>query len=156
VIFLGIDPGKGGGLASVDDEGTALRVDPMPITPQDLYLVILAHRDRQMEGRIPPGPVKCVLEYVSASPQMGVVSAFTFGRGYGNLEAFLVAADIPYDQVHPAKWQNVMQCRTGGDKNISKARAQQLFPSIKITHAIADALLIAEYCRRKERGSPTL
>jgi len=37
---------------------------------------------------------------------------------------------------------------TGGDKNVSKRRAQELFPEIKITHAIADALLIAEYARR--------
>jgi hypothetical protein len=34
-------------------------------------------------------------------------------------------------------------------KNITKRRAQQLFPAFTpITHAIADALLIAEYCRR--------
>jgi hypothetical protein len=45
-----------------------------------------------------------------------------------------------------------MQCLTGGDKNISKRRAQELFPSLKITHAVADALLIAEYGRRLERG----
>jgi len=31
---------------------------------------------------------------------------------------------------------------------VSKRKAQELFPAIKITHAIADALLIAEYGRR--------
>ena len=35
-----------------------------------------------------------------------------------------------------------------GDKNVTKSRAQELFPELKITHAIADALLIAEYGRR--------
>jgi hypothetical protein len=35
-----------------------------------------------------------------------------------------------------------------GDKNVTKRRAQQLFPQLKVTHAIADALLIAEYGRR--------
>jgi crossover junction endodeoxyribonuclease RuvC len=169
MIYIGIDPGKTGGMASVNDEGTVLRVDPMPITPQDVYLALLAHKGPidhdptcvsfSVVGGIPCNcsrtryqASKCILEYVSASPQMGVVSAFTFGRGYGNLEAFLVAADIPYDQTTPAKWQDVMQCRSRGDKNVTKARAQQLFPTFKVTHAIADALLIAEYCRRKERG----
>jgi len=32
-------------------------------------------------------------------------------------------------------------------KNIDKAEAQRRYPKIKMTHAIADALLIATYCR---------
>jgi hypothetical protein len=46
----------------------------------------------------------------------------------------------------------VMARLTKGDKHISKQRAQQLFPSAKVTHAIADALLLAEYCGRVHRG----
>jgi hypothetical protein len=34
---------------------------------------------------------------------------------------------------------------TKGNKNITKQKAQELFPGIKVTHAIADALLIATY-----------
>jgi hypothetical protein len=41
-----------------------------------------------------------------------------------------------------------MQCLTKGDKNVSKAAAQRLWPKLKITHANADALLIAEYGRQ--------
>jgi hypothetical protein len=41
-----------------------------------------------------------------------------------------------------------MSCLTKGDKNVTKSRAQELFPEVKVTHAIADALLIAEYGRR--------
>lgn len=164
MIFIGIDPGKTGGIASVGDDGRVLRVDPMPLTPADILMAICAHRDHDalyyqdggQDAKVKRQPVKCVLEWVSASPQMGVVSAFTFGRGYGQLEAFLLAADIPFDLATPKHWQRVMQCLTGGNKNISKARAQALFPSFpKITHAIADALLIAEFCRRKERGEAT-
>ncbi len=40
------------------------------------------------------------------------------------------------------------QILTKGDKNVSKRRAQELFPALKVTHAIADALLIAEFARR--------
>jgi hypothetical protein len=42
-----------------------------------------------------------------------------------------------------------MGCLTKGDKNVSKKRAQELFPSIKCTHATSDALLIAEYGNRQ-------
>jgi hypothetical protein len=78
---------------------------------------------------------------------MGVKSAFTFGQGYGRLEMALTAANVPFKRVTPQVWQKSMKCLTGGDKNISKGRAQEMFPSLKITHATADALLIAEYAR---------
>ena len=50
-------------------------------------------------------------------------------------------------EVSPVKWQTAMGCRTGGDKNVSKAEAQRLWPSLKITHRNADSLLLAEYAR---------
>lgn len=62
----------------------------------------------------------------------------------------LTAAGIPFDEVSPAVWQKYLGCLTGGDKNVTKAKAQQLFPHITVTHAIADAILIGEYLRRKE------
>jgi hypothetical protein len=60
----------------------------------------------------------------------------------------LTGEEFPFEEVSPQKWQKAMGCMTKGDKNVSKAKAQQLFPQLKITHAIADALLIAEYARR--------
>jgi hypothetical protein len=79
---------------------------------------------------------------------MGVVSAFTFGNGYGHLEMALTAAGIPFERVRPQAWQKAMGCMSKGDKNVTKAKAQELFPHLKITHATADACLIAEYGRR--------
>lgn len=32
--------------------------------------------------------------------------------------------------------------------NVTKAKAQELFPKEKVTHATADALLLATYCKR--------
>jgi hypothetical protein len=82
--------------------------------------------------------------------KMGSKSAFTFGRGVGNIEAFLTAADIPFERVTPLHWQTAMNCRTKGDKNVTKAAAAALFPTMAITHAIADALLIAEFARQSQ------
>ena len=83
---------------------------------------------------------------------MGVSSAFTFGRAVGLLYAFLTAAEIRFEEVAPVSWQTSLKCRTRGDKNVSKRKAQQLFPSLKITHGVADALLLAEYARRLDLG----
>lgn len=141
--FIGIDPGKSGGLALLAADGRVIDVVKMPATECDLFETLEEWGLGGEDGRI-----WATLEFVRSSPQMGVTSAFTFGRGYGALRMALIAAAIPFEEVTPAKWQNAMKCRTKGDKNVSKRRAQELFPGQKVTHAIADALLIAEYGRR--------
>lgn len=139
-VFVGIDPGQSGGIAVIC--GLDVRVVKMPETERDLLDYLCGCHD------LSDGDITAVLEKVSSSPQMGVSSAFKFGIGVGQLRMALTAAKIPFDEVLPQKWQKVMGCRTGGDKNISKRRAQALFPGVKVTHAFADALLIASYCRR--------
>lgn len=78
-----------------------------------------------------------------------MASSFRFGQSYGFLRGVLVACRVPFDQVTPAKWQRNLGCLSKGDKNVTKAKAQELWPELRITHAIADALLIAEYGRRR-------
>jgi hypothetical protein len=78
---------------------------------------------------------------------MGVTSAFTFGQSYGFLRGILAASKIPFIEVSPQKWQREMGCMTKGNKNVTKQAAQQRWPKLKITHANADSLLIAEYAR---------
>lgn len=145
MTIIGIDPGKSGGIAWITD-GDAC-VEKMPETLADLWELI-ADIDRANAIRGNPLRAKAYLEMVHSSPQMGVKSAFTFGNGFGHLEMALTAAGIPFERVRPQKWQQAMGCMTKGDKNVSKRRAQELFPQLKPTHATADALLIAEYGRR--------
>ena len=87
-------------------------------------------------------------------PGQGVASSFKFGQNYGTLRMALVAAGIPFDTVTPQKRQHVMHCMSKGDKNVTKRRAQELFPDITITHAKADALLIAAYGWSVRTGVP--
>jgi hypothetical protein len=142
-ITIGVDPGVNGAIAWIDERGKSC-VEKMPDTLQDLWELIcdITNFPRStIDGR----KYKAYIEQVSSSPQMGVVSAFSFGRGYGNLEMALTAAGIPFERVRPQVWQKAMGCMTKGDKNISKAKAQELFPDKKVIHATADALLIALY-----------
>lgn len=168
MVYIGIDPGKSGGIAFIFPVEGFTSIDPkrdvravkMPETERDIF-DIFHDVDDFLKAPHATGPCVAVLERVNAGVwghgkqgKMGVTSAFTFGRGVGHLQMALTAAKIPFDEVLPVKWQTVLGCRTGGDKNISKRRAQQLFPSIvKVTHATADALLLAEYCRRFHAGS---
>jgi len=99
-------------------------------------------------------PVTAMLERVSAMPRQGVSSTFKFGCQFGLCIGLLTAFRIRYEMVTPVKWQSAMKCRTGGEKKVSRAAAQRLFPDLdwRVTDHEADALLIAEYCRRVTLG----
>ena len=95
-----------------------------------------------------PGALVAYVEQTWSRPMHGSVGAFAFGKSYGSILTALAAARIPTTLVSPQRWQAAMGCRTKGDKNVSKAEAQRLVPKLRVTHATADALLIAEYGRR--------
>lgn len=148
VRILGIDPGKSGGIAWLDG------AQKMPATERDLWN--LFHY-----GGF--GQHFAYIEKVHAMPgdgerHTGGSRAFNFGMNYGMLRMALIAASIPFETVTPAKWQREFKLPTlkqAGTpvkkKNAHKARAQELFPSLTITHAVADALLIAEFGRRRRK-----
>jgi len=151
--YLGVDPGKSGGLALRVDSTTIL--DKMPETPADVLSWIRFHCLR--------ATFHCVacLEQVGGYTGEGQPGSamFNFGRGFGHLEMALLACNIPTTLVHPRTWQKAMgisprkktETKTQW-KNRIKATAQRLFPRSHVTLATADALLIAEYCRRKHEG----
>ena len=140
MIYFGIDPGKSGAIAAIWEDGEPYASQQkLSVTESDIAEFLqMFDLDR----------AKAVIEKVSSSPQMGVVSAFSFGKSYGLLLGLLTAYQVPFVEVSPQRWQKAMSCMTKGDKSVTKRKAQQLWPKLKITHANADALLIAEYCRR--------
>lgn len=134
--IIGIDPGKSGGIAVIKD-GQAW-ADKMPETEKDLW----DYFDSLLYDGF------AFIEKVHAMPKQGVTSTFSFGQNFGMLIMALTAASIPFELVTPQKWQKELGCLSHGDKNVTKRKAQQLFPTLTITHATADCLLIAEYGRR--------
>jgi|TARA_R110002110_G_scaffold80234_4_gene209109 hypothetical protein len=142
--FMGLDPGKSGGIALISEDGEQAIAQKVTDSERDLWLFFKEYSSEVQFAK---------LELVHSSPQMGVRSAFSFGGSYGFLRGILIASEIPFDEVRPQKWMKHLSCLTGGDKNVTKRKAQQLFPKLKITHAVADALLIAEYCRQIRLGS---
>ena len=144
MTVIGVDPGVNGGIAWIT--GGKPCVEKMPDTLQDLWELI---QDIRAVSSPPLGigetKAMAYIEQVHSSPQMGVKSAFTFGNGFGHLEMALTAAGIPFTRIRPQVWQKELGCMTKGDKLVTKRKAQELFPSMKVNHATADALLIAKY-----------
>jgi len=142
MIYLGVDPGKSGAIAAITSNRDVLGWIKLCETEHDVAAWLRSISER----------AECVaaLEKVHSMPRQGVSSTFKFGMSYGFVRGLLVANRVPFTDVTPSKWQGDMKCRTKGDKNVTKSAAQQMFPkkAKKITHAVADALLIAEWSRR--------
>lgn len=150
--YLGIDPGKSGGMAVL--HGPDVDAVAMPKTEGDILHWILAcnYNYRSI----------AVIEKVSGFIGQGHPGSamFNFGCGYGGLRMALLASAIPFEETAPRRWQKAMgipprkraESKTQW-KNRLKARAQQLFPGIDVTLSTADALLIALYCKRKHEGN---
>lgn len=140
MILIGIDPGISGGISVLWDKDVIAY--KMPETETDIVDFFRAFN---------PSITKAIIEKVHGMPKMSGTAMFSFGKIYGTTRTAMIALKIPFDEVSPQTWMKSLGCMTKGDKNISKARAQQLYPHIKCTHAIADSLLILEYLRQKER-----
>jgi hypothetical protein len=102
------------------------------------------------------------IEEVNASPQMGVVSAFSFGEGKGILLGVAAAMGVPTTLVKPTQWKK--QMRVPADKRASVQRASQLFPAVAplfkgprggVFDGRAEAALIALYGAMELGRSPT-
>ncbi len=142
--FIGIDPGADGALAALLPGGAA-RVVPFG---KDAYVAEVA----ALAGSVG----LCVLEHVGAMPGQGVVSTFRFGENFGWIQGVLDSAGVPYELVRPQRWKREFGCTS--DKNTSVEAARRLFPGVDLRRTprcskphdgIAEALLMAEYARRK-------
>jgi hypothetical protein len=152
VSYLGIDPGKSGGMVLLSGNTTiSLK---MPATPKDLLDSL-----RELQKK---GVVHAVMESVGgyAGKAHPGSAMFNFGKGVGHLEMALLSCSIPFDTVPPRTWQKALGISTRKKtesktqwKNRLKTIAQRLYPSEKITLATSDAYLLATYCKRKKEGS---
>lgn len=143
--IIGIDPGKNGAMAVIDTNITANSgvIDVKKFsnaTESEICDFFRVYAEQKISF--------AYIEKVHTMPKQGIVSAFTFGKNFGFLIGCLTCLKIPFEFVSPQKWQKDLGCLSKGDKNVTKTKAQQLFPNIKCTHSDSDALLIAEFGRR--------
>jgi len=134
-MIIGIDPGSSGGVAFIFENGE-VEAFKMPDTERDILDLLSSTGDEK--------PV-VFLEKVHTMKGQGIASSGKFMQGYGLLRGIVTALKYPLYDVTPQKWQKALSCLSGGNKNVTKQAAQQLFPQLKITHATADSLLLAYY-----------
>ena len=154
-MFIGIDPGLDGALAGLADSGEPWLFD----TPTLTVAGAKSRRDYdipQMRNYLmralagPSSNCRVGIESIHSMPKQGISSTFNFGKGFGIWLGLVVALRMPYELITPQIWKKHFYLR-GSDKEASRLKASQLFPSSDLTlkkhHGRAEALLIAEYCR---------
>lgn len=155
MLYLGIDPGMNGAAVLITHAQQVVSVLKFKgATEKDIAewfasMFMETSSPRESEE---PGHIRAVIERVHSMPKQGVASTFKFGMSYGFLRGMLISHAIPFEAVTPGVWQRKLGCLSGGDKNKTKSRAQELFPHEKWTHATADAVLLSEFCRRMHEG----
>lgn len=153
--ICGIDPGLSGGIALIGENGVI--VEPMPSVAKEIDVAGLvrflgAHKE---EIEI------AFLEKVHAFPGASGSSMLSFGRIVGIIEGALTALAIPFHTVRPGVWCKEIHAGVSGveaPKDKSRIAVSRLFPQVNLLatprskkphEGMMDALLIAEYGRRK-------
>jgi len=156
MIHLGIDPGKKGGIAGLDDNGELYHCSPY--TPMALKQAIVNLHINDFSPALKQSHIS--IEKAQAFPGQGVSGMFNYGKGCGIIEGIVIAFAVPYELVNPRVWQKVMFAGTDS-KLKTKARAwqacQRIFPNYyhsfmtargNVHDGMVDAALIAEFGRR--------
>ena len=146
MIYVGVDPGKKGGYALIDDTGARAY-------PWDDQRFI--EDMRVTANRLDDTAMACV-ERVGAHPGQGVTSMFSFGQSYGFILGVLAALGIGVQLVPPGTWKKEFSL-IGKDKAASIEVCKRLFPGVNLlasekcrkdSDGMAEALLLACYAKR--------
>lgn len=151
-FYMGIDPGVNGGVAII---GNRVTLKPMPETESDIW-GLLEGVSREYGNNI-----YCCIEEIRTA-------AFGRNRGdsipklygsYMGLRMALTGLAINFQAVGSKVWQKYTEIEPkvkGESDNKWKGRlrkvAQKLLPGLPVSEKTADALLIADYCRRLCKG----
>lgn len=152
MIYIGIDPGKDGGLAIMAHKNDMV----IHAYAWDDLLFVQQMRLIQKMYPIPEGNVIAAVEKVGAMPGQGVTSMFNFGKSAGFIEGVLAALLIPYQLIAPKRWK--AEFGLNSDKQHSIDVCKRLFPDLRLlrnercrkeSDGMAEAALLAEFARRK-------
>jgi hypothetical protein len=145
-MYIGIDPGKRGGIAWTS--GKTQGVYLMPETTLAAYGLLVG-----IATGIKP---TVIIEQVQVMGKaFGAKAALSYGQGYGELIGIATALGLKIVEVRPSTWKKAM--KLSSDKNESIALCERLFPEVillptprctKPSDGMAEALLLAEYGRR--------
>jgi hypothetical protein len=154
-FVAGIDPGRSGAVVVIDVKTGR----PVRVYTFDAVGVYTALHNFSVSFDLSEVPI--YIEKVHSSPQMGVVSAFSFGKNFGEILGYVHACEGLLTQVPPQTWQKVVtgEGETPKERAMDWARREGVLfrlttPAGKKPHEGAiDAYGIARYGREVILGA---
>lgn len=151
VRILGIDPGQHGGFCFMELNG---QIEPYAFNRLTQFDIATKIINEKLLAQMFGDSIIAFIEQVHSMPHDGKASAFSFGKNFGLWLGVLTALKIPYYEIPPMTWQAGLKLRVRGKeyrekKKALKEAAQKYWPEYNITYDTCDAILIAEYGRRK-------
>ena len=156
-FYIGIDPGKKGGVAVILEE--TVIVTPMILAGKDVDVKAMV--DFLVRNVIVPkagqsrNGIACI-EKVHSMPEQGVASSFKFGFVTGVMHGIIRTLGIPLHMVTPQAWKKKILAGTPKDKDAAIDFCRRVYPNVnllatersRVPHSgIADALCIAKYAQ---------
>ena len=150
MICVGIDPGlKGGVCVFVANTPSVI---PMPIDGNGEIFSKFLH-----DYLLGFGSIDIIaIEEAASRPEQGVVSMFTFGKGYGKILAICEIIGAPIIIVKPQRWKNIVLPATLKDKAAAIAYCKHHYPDLNLIlpgtkrnhDGMADSVCIARYAQK--------
>lgn len=144
--FLGIDPGKTGAFAIINEDLTETKVWTADCPIAEIKTILLNYQ-----------PKFAVLELVRSMNTWKKSSIESLNRSAGQWQGIIGVLEIPYIECMPSKWQRATMGKTNhGDKKITLQWSRQMFPQVDLPYVKdadkADALCIALYASKYFKG----
>ena len=149
-VYIGIDPGKSGGLCVIEDE--FIKAYACPDNIQDMALLFAM--------AISVNRTKTIVAYIEkvwARPHDAKGSIWKFAENYGTWKGIAGAYEIDLQTVSPQRWIKyfeVPKLEKPRRKRYLRDKARSMYPSLKkVTLKTADAILIATYAKENDNDS---
>ena len=146
-LILGIDPGKGGGIAILEEGSYMAMKFPKELEELSAMLETFISKYSAKDTYV-------MIEHVHSFPTDSRPAAFSFGRNLGHWEGILSTYELKWDTVAPRTWQEHYDIPVIKNKherkNWLKDIAKSLFPNLKVTLHVSDALLIGNYAKEMQ------
>jgi hypothetical protein len=146
--YIGIDPGKSGGIAIIDEEGK-MTAYKCPSSSEEMALLF-----QILIGSTPAAEISLLMERVWARPTNAVRAAFSYGVNYGQWLGIAASHEVQMNTSIPVNWIKWVGCPKALKKDVRKRwlkeKARELYPDVnKLTLATSDAILITHYAREE-------
>ncbi len=172
-MFIGIDPGKDGGIVFQSYDDIMVMKTPQVADEIDIQKIVEIFEKFTNDKRVFP---ICITEDVHAIFGSSAKAMFGFGRSLGILEGILASMKIPFIKVAPKKWQavlfegikeirkpNKVEGKKGGldTKPMALLAVKRIYPKVNLLgsersknphQGIVDALCLSHYCKIKYRN----